>query len=134
MLETNDFEECRDKDLLMHIRSDETRISREVGGGRGYHARNEFYLRWFIGVVLIKLHDEFECSIFKWSICRTQDDGVPTQVSSVTDTKSPRDSLPGHHVFTHGTSADSGRGIRLHSLRKNSISDVHSEEGGERVP
>jgi hypothetical protein len=135
MLETNDFEGCRDKDLLMHIHSDETRINGEIWGeSGGYHARDEFYLRWFIGVVLVKLHDESKCSIFKRCICRTEDDCIPTQISSVTDIKSSRDSLPCHYIFAYRTCTDSCRGIRLHSLWKNRISDVHSGGDGDGIP
>ena len=117
MLETSDFEGCRDKDLLMHIHSDETRINGDVGGEvEVYHARDEFYLRWFIGVVLVKLHDESKCSIFKRGICRTEDDSIPTP--SVTDIKSSRGPLPCHYIFTYGACTDSCRRVRLHSLCK----------------
>jgi hypothetical protein len=45
-----------------------------------YHARNEFDLRWFIRIIFIKLHDEFECAVFERSICRTDDDGIPIDI------------------------------------------------------
>src|SRR5271154_6225610 len=48
-----------------------------------YHARNEFYLRWFIRIIFIKLHDKFERSIFKWCISRTNNNSIPKSPKSI---------------------------------------------------
>src|SRR5579859_5709609 len=103
MLETNDFEEYQDINLLKHTHSDETKsalihTSQEsrykadvgeewvgegkeeearVGGPRDYHARDEFDLRWFIRIILTKLHHKSERSVFAGSIRRSNDDRIP---------------------------------------------------------
>src|SRR5271170_498174 len=67
-----------------------------VWSGGGYHAREEFDLWWFVGIVFIKLHDEFKCPIFKRSISRSNNNRIPTQIQSTllqkrtVDSKTPR--------------------------------------------
>lgn len=46
-----------------------------------HHPRNELDLRRLIRVILIKLHDEFEGTIFKGRVCGADDDGIPVRIS-----------------------------------------------------
>ena len=54
-----------------------------VGGARGnfgdYHAREEFDLGWFVGIIFIELHDEFKRPILERGICRANNDCIPTK-------------------------------------------------------
>ena len=45
------------------------------------HARNKFNMRWFIGIILIKLHHEFKRPILKRRIRRPNNHRVPTPPS-----------------------------------------------------
>ena len=109
-----------------------------VWSGGGYHAREEFDLWWFVGIVFIKLHDEFKGPIFKRCISRSNNNRIPTQKNqSAPIQKQPQclaelreqsgrreraarkvegDRVPSHDIFTYGTCTDSCRWIRLHSL------------------
>jgi len=48
-----------------------------------YHSGDEFDMWWFIRVIFIKLHDKFECPIFEWCVCRTNDHCVPAEKGNV---------------------------------------------------
>jgi hypothetical protein len=97
-------------------------------------------LWWFVGIVFIKLHDEFKRPIFKRCISRSNNNRIPTQKNQSTPIQKQRcqnrltelreqsgrrerasrkvegDRVPSHDIFTYWTCTDSSRWIRLHSL------------------
>ena len=62
----------------VHWRTDEV-LEQGAGNLGVYHAREEFDLWWFVGIVFIKLHDEFKRPIFKRCISRSNNNRIPTQ-------------------------------------------------------
>lgn len=41
------------------------------------HLTDKLHKGRLVGVLFFELHNESECTIFKWSVCWTNDDGVP---------------------------------------------------------
>ena len=66
------------------------------------HLADEFDLRWLIGILLLELHYQSKCSIFKRGIGRANDDSIPgnTMVSSVFTIERERHQREQYQVIT----------------------------------
>lgn len=89
------------------------------------HLADEFNTRGLVRILLLEVHHQTEGPIFKRSVGRADDDGIPNDLSVTGLQLAVHLHIPGHDIVGNRRRRDTGRRISLHALK--SSGDAVSE-------
>lgn len=81
------------------------------------HLADEFDARGLVRVLLLEVHHQTEGPIFKRSVGRADDDGIPNDLSAPGLQLALHLHVPSHNIVGNRRRRDTGRRISLHALK-----------------